>query len=531
MPRFRRAAIAGLLLVPLVAGGFVLQARSARDGARLLDQVLSLVSDRFVDTLDASALYEKAARGLVRELNDPYSELLSPKQLEGFKRSTNGKYGGLGMLIEQQDAWVVVSRVFPHTPAENAGIREGDRIIQIDTVGTRGWTISQVSETLLGVPGTKVQVKFARPGVPEPIQHRFTRAIIRVPAVQYSMMLDGKTGYMPLLQFNESAADEFEAGLRALTKQGAKSVILDLRDNPGGILEQAIDMGDLLLENGQEISSVRGRGPEQQSRFIARGAAEFKDLQLVVLTDGGTASAAEIVAGALQDHDRALVVGTTSFGKGLVQTVYPLEGGWALKMTTAKWFTPSGRSIQKERKLMPDGRYVEVHPDSTESDSARKARPIFRSDAGRIVYGGGAITPDVIVKEDTLSTAEQKLSKAIAPKAPQFITTLADYALQLRGTVKSDFTVQPAWRDELFRRMTAAGITVDRKDYDAASPYMMRLLEQRVARLAFGDTAMKRRDLPHDPALRKALDLLSRSQSQRDLLATRSATPLSNKDR
>ena len=175
MTRLRRAAIAGIIIVPLIAGGFIAQEKSARDGARLLDQVLSLVSDRFVDTLDASALYEKAARGLVKELNDPYSELLSPKQRDEFSRQTNGRYGGIGMLIEKQDAGVTVSRVFPHTPAENAGLREGDRIIQIDTATTTGWSISQVSNTLLGTPGTKVQVKFARPGVGEPDRRRRPR--------------------------------------------------------------------------------------------------------------------------------------------------------------------------------------------------------------------------------------------------------------------------------------------------------------------------------------------------------------------
>jgi carboxyl-terminal processing protease len=520
MPRFRRAAIAGLVIVPLFAGGFLIQEKSSRDGARLLDQVLSLVSDRFVDTLDASALYEKAARGLVKELSDPYSELLSPKQLQDFKRTTNGKYGGLGMLIEKLDAGVTVSKVFPHTPAENAGIREGDRIVQIDTASTTGWGISQVSQTLLGDPGTKVQVKFARPGVPQPIQVKFTRAIIRIPAVFFSMMLDSKTGYFPLLQFNETAATEFADALRSLTKQGAKSVIIDLRGNPGGILEQAIDMGDLLLDNGQQISSVRGRGPEQQQKFVASGPAEFKNLQLVVLTDGGTASAAEIVAGALQDHDRALIVGNTSFGKGLVQTVYPLDGGWALKMTTAKWFTPNGRSIQKERKLMPDGRFVEVHPDSIETDSARKARPAFRSDAGRIVYGGGAITPDVIVREDTLTTAEQKLARLVAPKLPSFVTVLSDYSMQLSRSVKYDFVATRAWRDEFYNRLTASGIQLDRADYDAGSSWIGRELEKRVTRVAFGDSAVTRRELAYDAPLKKALELLQVSQSQRDLFAT-----------
>ncbi len=520
MPRLRHAAIAGLLIVPLIAGGFLVQEKSARDGARLLGDVLELVQDRFVDTLDASALYEKAARGLVKELNDPYSELYSPKERETLSRQINGHYGGIGMLIRPlEGGGVAVSNVFPNTPAEKAGIREGDRILQIDTADSRGWTTSQVSETLLGTPGTKVQVKFGRPAVTEPIAVNFTRAEIHIPAVQYTMMLDAKTGYFPLLQFNETAADEFQSALNTLVKQGATSVVVDLRGNPGGILDQAIKIGDLLLDNGQQISSVRGRGPDQQASFAAKGAAQFKNLQLVLLTDNGTASAAEIVAGALQDHDRALIVGQTSFGKGLVQTVYPLDGGWALKMTTAKWYTPSGRSIQKERKLLPDGRFVEVMPDSLETDSARKARPVYHSDAGRIVYGGGAITPDVVVKDDTLTTAEQTLAKLIAPKYAAFYTVVSDYALELRPSVKQNFTVQPAWRDELYKRLSAAGVQVDRKVYDAGQAFIDRELERTVSRVAFGDTAAKRRSIKDDAPLKKAMDLLSTGSSQRDLLA------------
>ena len=202
-----------------------------------------------------------------------------------------------------------------------------------------------------------------------------------------------------------------------------------------------------------------------------------------------------------------------------MQTVYPLDGGWALKMTTAKWYTPSGRSIKKERKLLPDGRFVEVTPDSLETDSARKARPVYHSDAGRIVYGGGAITPDVVVKEDTLTTAEQTLAKLIAPKSAAYFTVIGDYALELRPTVKPNFTVQPAWRDELFKRMTTAGIQIDRNVYDAGQALINRELEQRVSRVAFGDTAAKRRSIKDDAPLKKAMDLLSTGSSQRDLLA------------
>jgi carboxyl-terminal processing protease len=517
MLRHRKVAVAALATVPLLAGGFVLQDRASRDGARLFDQVLTIVNARFVDTVDAGALYEKAAKGLVHELNDPYTVLFTPKELQSFNTQTGGRYGGVGMQIEDVKGNITVSRVFPHTPAEDAGIREGDRIVQVDTAVTKGWKLEQVSDALKGTPGSRVNVKFSRAGVADPIAVRFTRAVIHIPAVPYAIMLDGKVGYIPFQQFNETASDEVVAAIRKLTKDGAKGVVLDMRDNPGGILDQAITTSNLFLKEGQEILSVRGRGTEPQI-VEARDTPLVPNLPLVILVDDGSASAAEIVAGALQDHDRAVLVGTTSFGKGLVQTLFNLDGGYALKMTTAKWYTPSGRSIQKERKVV-DGRFVaDTAPDSLESSAARKNRPAYKSDAGRVVYGGGGITPDIIVKPDTISSDEQVLAKALAPKAQEVYTTLAEYALSLRPSITSpNFTVQPQWREEYYRRLQAAGVKVDRKVFDAGAAYVDRQLEFRLTRLAFGDSTLKRRTLKDDSQLSKAVELLQKGTTQRDL--------------
>src|SRR6185503_17770251 len=185
--RSRTLVLAGVVLLPVFAGGFMLQSRAVRGGQALLDQVLSLVADRYVDTLEQGQLFEKAARGLVKELNDPYSELLAPKELKTFTTNTGGRYGGIGMQIEPQQNQIVISKVFPNTPAEAAGVREGDRIVQVDTLQVRNWSTQQVSDYLTGTPGTKVTVKFARPGVGSPIEVRFTRAVIHVPAVRYSI--------------------------------------------------------------------------------------------------------------------------------------------------------------------------------------------------------------------------------------------------------------------------------------------------------------------------------------------------------
>jgi carboxyl-terminal processing protease len=519
--RKRTLAIATLVLVPAVTGGFILQERQSREGERLFGQVLGLVSARFVDTVGAGGLYERAARGLVHELNDPYTVLFSPKDLASFQTSTNGRYGGIGMQIEEIKGAITVNKVFPNTPAEEAGIREGDRIVQVDTASTRGWKTDQVSNTLKGTPGTKVNVKFQRPGVTEPIAVKFTRAIIHIPAVRYGLMLDGNVGYIPVDQFNETATEEVETQIRKLMRQGARSVVLDMRDNPGGILDQAIAMSNLFLREGQEVASVRGRGGMAEVH-VARERPVAPDIPLIVLTDGGTASAAEIVAGSLQDHDRALVLGTTSFGKGLVQTLFPLDGGYALKMTTAKWYTPSGRSIQKERKVV-DGRFVneDTPPDSMESDSVRKARPAYKSDQGRTIYGGGGITPDVFVKPDTISTAEQAVLKAIFAKLTDSYAAIADLALEVKGKVPGpDFSVQPQWREDLYRRLTAAGVQLDRKQWELAAPSIDRLLRDRVAKVTFGDSTVKRLSLKagEDRQLDRALDLLRKARTQQELL-------------
>ncbi len=531
MPRIRKAAFIGALLVPVVAGGFLLQTRSQREGAELLDQVMQLVNDRYVDTLPLSDVYAKAATGLVKELNDPYSELLTPKDLKQFSSRTGGRYGGLGMLIEPDNdtKTVRVVTVYPNTPAEAGGVREGDLIIKVDTLSTRGWTINQVSDSLTGTPGTKVKVSFARPGVTVPITASFTRAVINVPAVPYVITFANKIAYVPLQQFNENAADNIQAAVKKLQDEGARGIILDMRGDPGGILDQSLRVANTFLPQGNLLATVKGReGPIQVE--TAKSAPLAPTVPLVVMTDDRTASASEIVAGALQDHDRALVVGQTSFGKGLVQGVYDhLDGGYALKLTTGKWFTPSGRSIQRPRKFV-NGQFVEETPDSAETNASKKSRPVYKSDAGRTVYGGGGITPDVIVQDDTLTTVEQQFTKAIAPKGQDFLTVLTDYSMELAKSVPATFTVQPAWNNEFYTRLQAKGVTVDRKTYDGASRYVNRLLDQRVAHFAFGDSAAKRRDLPYDAPLRKAIDLLDKGGSQRELFAA-AGEPLSTTTR
>ena len=515
MPRLRTAAAATLLVVPLVAGGFLLQESPTRANAVLFDQVMSLVRNQYVDSMPAGLSYEKAARGLVKELNDPYSELLSPQESENFERATGGRYGGTGMQLgEQAPGVIVVDRVFPNTPAEEGGVREGDRVIAVDSITTTDLPIARVSPLLRGEPGSQVSVVYTRQGVTEPIKLHFTRRVVHIPAVSYSAVLGDHIGYIPLQTFNENAADEVAAAIQHLSDEGAKGIVLDMRGNGGGIVDQALKTSSLFLREGQEIASVHSRNQPTEVLHSA-GRHLALTLPLVVLVDEGSASATEIVAGALQDHDRALVVGTTSFGKGLVQSVYQLNGGYHLKITTGKWYTPSGRSIHRERVLQPNGALVEVHPDSL----APGKRPSFKSDGGRTVYGGGGIRPDVVVADDTLSTAEREFFRAAAPQGQAINTVVQNYALELKGSVARDFTVPESWTTELVSRLNAAGVKLDAKYLPGERIFLTRDLTNRVARMTFGDAVAKARTASEDHQLAKAIDLLEHNTTQAQLLA------------
>jgi carboxyl-terminal processing protease len=521
MNRSKKIALASLALaLPIAGGAFALQSRSTRNGAELLGQVLQLVDKRYVDTLDQQALYEKAARGLVAQLNDPYTELFSPKQLEEFSRSTNGRYAGLGMEITPLNGYITIGKVFHNTPAEKGGVLEGDKISMIDTVNAKGMSSQQVQGYLLGEPGTPVNVTFIRAGVPQPIKLNFKRAVVHVPAVPVTIMVDDRVGYIKVDKFSEATSAEVDSGVKALKAKGAKGVIIDLRFNGGGILDEAFNMSNLFLPQGKELLSVRGRGEFQ--RYVAEKSPSAPDIPLVVMVNGGTASASEIVAGALQDYDRALIVGQTSFGKGLVQSVYNLDGGYALKITSGKWYTPSGRSIQKERKMI-DGQFVEVMPDSMETDSARKARPVYKSESGRVVYGGGAITPDVMVQPDTLTTAEFTLAKAIMSKRSEMENVLGQFALEQKGKVKPDFKVTPEWRNEIFNRLNATTMKLDKPMYDAGASWFDTFIDARVGRAAFGDSTVQRHGMAEDNQLQKAIAYLHNANTQKDVFAAAAA--------
>jgi carboxyl-terminal processing protease len=512
-----RRSVAAALLLPAIVGGFALQSWSGRDGERLFHEVLSRVATQGLDSLTDAQLYERAARGLLAQIGDPYAELFTPEQLAEFSRQAlRNSYVGVGMQITLVRDTAVVTRVFAGSPAARGGVRRGDRIVQVDGQPATGLPIDQVTSRLLGTPGTQVQVEYLRHGT-GPLHHAFTRERVSYPSVAYAVMLEDGIGYVPLESFNDTSGEEVLAALVSLRKSGARAYVLDLRGNTGGSLNQAVRISSLFLRQGQEVLRADYRGVPDEVYTVREGAV-VTDAPLVVLTDGQSASASEIVAGSLQDHDRAVIVGTQSFGKGLVQDVFPLDGGWALKLTTGRWYTPSGRTIQRPRRLTPDGRLVEVHEDTA-------APPVFRSDAGRPVYGGGGITPDVVIRPDTLTGGERELMRALAPHGGLVNVALQEMATDLGETVVPGQRSGEAWRDRLYALLQSRGLRIDRGTYDAGAPLVDRLLESRVSEMAFGDSASFRLGAPRDNQLQAAVEVLRGAASQPDALARAAARP------
>ncbi len=516
--RIRRLTT-GVALVVLSSGltAFLIQKPSVFQSAQLFNQILQLTSTQYVDTLSTDSLYTRAARGLVKELNDPYSVIFTPKEMEQFSRSLGGQYAGIGTAISKVEGVVVIMKVYPNTPSSKAGAIEGDKIIGIDTFEVKDWTDQQVSDRLRGPAGTVVRVKVTRDGVAQPIDLNITREMVHIPAVPYATVIQGDVGYIPLQQFGSSSADEIGQAIERVTAQGAKKIVLDLRGNGGGLTDQAVRIVNYFIPAGKAVVSMRGRTGQAQTFATSRPPTN-PDIPLVVLVNGQSASASEIVAGALQDHDRAVIIGSTSFGKGSAQGIFQLEGGYALKLTTQKWFTPVGRSIQKERTLAADGRLVETHPDSLETDSARKARPRFTTDGGRTILGGGGITPDLVLNGSELSGVEQKFADAVRPKAGLFNSELNGFALEQRGKVAKNFVITPKMREDFIARLQKKGLTFDKTLLASSSNYVDRLLGFRISTLAFGDSLTRHKYLSEDVQLQKAVSMLKVAPDQKTLL-------------
>jgi carboxyl-terminal processing protease len=521
--RSRAVVVVAVFSAALVSGGWLMQAgsdgasRSNASRARLFDEVLQRVEKFYVDTVSEPELYRKAVDGMLLELHDPHSVYLPPDRLAKLNESTTGRYAGVGIQMDLRDGWITVVSPLPGTPAQRAGILTGDRVVEIDGKPTRSWSSDEAVKALRGTPGSVVHIVVERPGSVARLPFALTREQIRFHSVQHALILRDSIGYVELTIFSENSDQELRSAIDSLRTRGMRALIFDLRGDPGGLLDQGVSVADLFLDPGQKIVSMKGRTKDSDRDYVDRRPQPWSQLPLVVLVDSGSASASEIVAGALQDHDRALIVGTKSYGKGSAQSLFPVTDSSALKLTTALWYTPSGRSINKAHASAED----DSDQEALRTLAANTPRPTFKTDAGRTVLGGGGITPDVSVTDSADDAQAATLQASLGKHVVQFRDVLTNYALYLKGKgaiTSPSFTVTPGMRAELYDRLAQRGVTLPRTLFESDAGVIDRLLADQIARYVFGPDVEYERLLTRDRDVTTALGILARSHSQQELL-------------
>ncbi len=535
------ATVLLLLALPLLPGGGAPGAGEAAktplqretEALNLMGRVFEYVYKNYVDEVDPQKISEAAVRGMLAEL-DEHSQYLPPQNYEDLMMSTEGEFGGLGITIVIRDHYPTVVSPIEGTPAFFMGIQGGDQIVDIEGQPTYDWTSDQAVKLLRGEPGTRVSLKIRREGAPEALPFTITRDIIKVESVPYAFMM-GDVGYVRIQNFSRTTASELRTKLDELEKQGAKGVVLDLRWNPGGLLTAAKEVGELFLDRGKLLVFTKGRLQQQNVSYYSEPRGQVHNrLPMVVLVNGSSASASEIVAAALQDHDAGLIVGKTTFGKGSVQTVYRLDEESALKLTTAKYYTPSGRSIHKDRHK------DDSDLDLTDADAAPAPSPApglqpadpevprhekeqFKTDMGRTVYGGGGITPDVEIDQPLLNDYQVALERdgalfsfathyaAKHKPAPGFQAdpaVLAEFRAFLAEREKfpdylQEYKLRPAAADSLF---------------EVNRDYVARGIRREIMRRGFGAQAAYKVAIEEDTQLHEALALFRQAKSLPALL-------------
>ena len=515
-----RTAVSVILMTALLVPSLHAQDRPSRrssdsataEQAEVLAGAVRAISRMHMEEFSDSVLWEAAIDGLMESLNDPYAELFTPAESDAWEEETTGNYSGIGLQITLLQEAVTVTAVFRGFPAFEAGIVVGDVIVGVDDQNSREWTTEQAAASIRGPSGSDVTVHVPRDGYDEPLEFEITRAEVHVPAVEWGV-LENDIGYVVMDRVARGAAEEMAAALEEL--EDARGLIIDLRRNPGGFLDESLMLADLFLEPGSTLASTVQRSPggsvssPETDSYSDRWPQRVPDLPVVVLVDGFTASGAEILAGALQDYDRALVIGERTFGKGVVQTVMELPHGRRLRFTTGSWLTPLGRSLQRDRD--GQGRPL-AEPDSV--------HPVVVTAGGRELINGGGIFPDRQVVEDTLLTPEQELIRVTSEMQFPLALRLTEFGFRIasqRIAANEGPRVTDAEFSELMTQLTDQGLPSELVSDPVVRGYLnwrARIaVAQRMDDIGAEADIRAEREIP----LAEAIRLLSTSTSQADL--------------
>lgn len=513
--------IAVLTIAFLAIGGFLggtLGGRAAADPRQPDDElsnfgrVLALVEDQYVgEGGETKELVEDAIAGLLATL-DPHSNYLNAESFTEMRDEQRGKFSGLGIQITKRgpDKPLTIIAPIDDTPAYRAGLQSGDVIAKIEDEPTIDLTVLDAVRLLKGAKGTRVEITIERPGLKKPFEVTIERDDIPIESIRVSHMLDDEVGFVRIANFTSTTAKELDDAVEELKKQGMQRLIVDLRNNPGGLLEQAVQVSERFISAGELIVYTRGRINGANQDYVAKRGVERIDMPLIVLVDSSSASASEIVSGAIQDHDRGLVVGQTTFGKGLVQRVIPLQDGGALAVTTAKYYTPSGRLIQRDYSDLEEY-YLRRDDDAEMSDmdmnmdDDAETREVFYTDSGRKVYGGGGIHPDYVVE---------------APQAPQVLFRLVrenllfDFAVrfnQAHADLERDFEIDEKIIKDFVSFLGERDFEVE--DLLEHRDLIAVRLKAQIARLRWDQDAESLVLAGEDPQVQKALGLFEEAAS------------------
>jgi len=491
-----------------------------QDSVKSFTRVLSVVERNYADPVDTDkVIYDGAIPGMLHVL-DPHSNFFDPKQYALFKEEQQGKYYGVGMTISQRDNQTVVLAPFVGSPAYKAGIRPGDIVLKVEGKSCDGLTGTEVAEMLKGPKGTVVHISLGREGWDKPIEVTVTRDEIYRPAVEFYTMLKPGIGYVRLVSFSETTDSDVAEALKQLDYPKLDGLVFDLRNNGGGLLSQAVGLADIFLDKNEIVVSHRGRSSPERRYYAVRGNQGI-DVPVVVLINGQSASASEIVAGAIQDHDRGLVVGENSFGKGLVQTQLPLSEDTALLLTTARYYTPSGRLIQRDYKNVSlyDYHYNPQRPKQPE---------VKLTDSGRQVFGQGGITPDDFVaapKQDDFQLSLYR--RGVFYATPQGVGDFTRFYLSAKPEITKDFVVNDAVVNDFRGYLDKQHIKYTEPEIQENLTWLKLQIKREVFTSVFGLNDGFKVALQDDPQLEKAVELIPQSralyQNARKIVAERQA--------